>query len=112
MPVAIPALKTIQLTLTSKGVAVIAFNRPERYNALSPLAYREWLEAVRWAAACDDAKVTVITGKGKYYTSGQELIPPESPKEGETLRDVLTKRSEPTKWVPVCGLGYWAENVV
>lgn len=40
MAVAIPALKTIQLTLTPKGVAVIAFNRPERYNALSPLAYR------------------------------------------------------------------------
>ncbi|RUP47283.1 hypothetical protein BC936DRAFT_145905 [Jimgerdemannia flammicorona] len=58
---------------------------------------QEWLDAVRWAANCDDAKVTVITGKGKYYTSGQELIPPPPPKAGETMRDVLTKQCENTK---------------
>ncbi|RUS26527.1 ClpP/crotonase-like domain-containing protein [Jimgerdemannia flammicorona] len=96
MSAAIPALKTIQITL-SKGVAVISHNRPERYNTLSPLVYSEWLDAVRWAANCDEAKVTVITGKGKYYTSGQELIPPPPPKAGETMRDVLTKQCENTK---------------
>lgn len=36
----IPLLETLEITLTSIGVAELAFNRPNRYNALSPLAYR------------------------------------------------------------------------
>lgn len=95
-----PKLETIEITLFPSGVAEIAFNRPQRYNALSPQAYRvrlanilypgsrrtrtkihvslqDWLTAIQWAAKCDDAKVTVLTGRGKYYTSGQQLEMPD-----------------------------------
>ncbi|KAI8064685.1 ClpP/crotonase-like domain-containing protein [Gongronella butleri] len=68
-----PSFKTLEVTLPSPGVAVITFNRPERYNSLTPQAYLDWLNALRWAAASDDVKACVITGKGKYYTSGQDL---------------------------------------
>jgi peroxisomal 3,2-trans-enoyl-CoA isomerase len=74
----IPKLKTFEIKLHPTGVAEIIFNRPERYNALSSQVYADWLEAIKWAAHCDDAKVTVITGRGKYYSSGKELTMPES----------------------------------
>ncbi|KAG0768402.1 hypothetical protein G6F66_002356 [Rhizopus arrhizus] len=73
----IPLLETLEITLTSMGVAELAFNRPNRYNALSPLAYRDWLAAIQWAAQCDDVKVVILTGREKYYTSGQELQVPD-----------------------------------
>ena len=40
MTTTIPKLETIEITLFPSGVAEIAFNRPQRYNALSPQAYR------------------------------------------------------------------------
>lgn len=43
---------------------------------------QDWLEAIQWAAKCDDVKTTVITGRGKYYTSGQELMEPDLSPEG------------------------------
>lgn len=36
----VPLLETLQITLSRSGVAELAFSRPTRYNALSPLAYR------------------------------------------------------------------------
>ncbi|KAI8369066.1 ClpP/crotonase-like domain-containing protein [Blakeslea trispora] len=71
-----PKLETIEIVLFPDGVAEIAHNRPKRYNALSPQSYRDWLAAFRWAASCDDVKVVVLTGRGKFYTSGQELVLP------------------------------------
>lgn len=37
---AVPQLETIAITLFPSGVVELAFNRPQRYNALSPQAYR------------------------------------------------------------------------
>ncbi|KAI9270837.1 ClpP/crotonase-like domain-containing protein [Sporodiniella umbellata] len=70
----VPSLKTVAVTLFKNGVAEIAHNRPKRYNALSPQSYEDWLAAIKWAATSDSVKVVVLTGKGKYYTSGQELV--------------------------------------
>ncbi|KAH8555345.1 ClpP/crotonase-like domain-containing protein [Umbelopsis sp. PMI_123] len=89
MAVDIPKLETFEIKLHRTGVAEIIFNRPQRYNALSRLAYAEWLAAIRWAARCDEAKVTIITGNGKYYTSGQELTMPEPLPEAEESDDML-----------------------
>lgn len=77
MATSIPLLETLEITLSASGVAELAFNRPARYNALNPLAYRDWLSAIQWAARCDAVKIVVLTGRGKYYTSGQELMEPD-----------------------------------
>ncbi|KAI8877564.1 ClpP/crotonase [Backusella circina FSU 941] len=82
MATSIPLLKTLEITLSRTGVAELAFNTPARYNALSPQVYRDWLEAIQWASKCNDVKVTVITGRGKYYTSGKELMEPDLSPEG------------------------------
>ncbi|KAI9349373.1 ClpP/crotonase-like domain-containing protein [Pilaira anomala] len=82
MASSIPLLETLEITLTATGVVELAFNRPKRYNAMSALAYRDWLAAIQWAARCDAVKVVVLTGRGKYYTSGQELETPDLSPEG------------------------------
>ncbi|KAG2232023.1 hypothetical protein INT48_000578 [Thamnidium elegans] len=82
MATSIPLLETLAITLSSTGVAELAFNRPNRFNAMSALAYNDWLVAIKWAARCDAVKVTVLTGRGKYYTSGQELQAPDLSPEG------------------------------
>ncbi|KAI7892326.1 ClpP/crotonase-like domain-containing protein [Mucor mucedo] len=78
----IPLLETLEITLSATGVVELAFSRPKRYNALSALSYRDWLAAIQWAATCDAVKVVVLTGRGKYYTSGQELVAPDTSPEG------------------------------
>ena len=90
----IPNLETFAIKLHSTGVAEIIFNRPEKYNALSSQVYAEWLEAINWAAGCDDVKVTVITGRGKYYSSGKELIVPDPVSESATYEDKIAISKE------------------
>ncbi|KAI8645347.1 ClpP/crotonase-like domain-containing protein [Parasitella parasitica] len=94
MATSIPLLETLEITLSGTGVAELAFNRPNRYNALSPLAYRDWLAAIQWASICDAVKVVVLTGRGKYYTSGQELQEPDNSPEG---KEFVKKRRSVTK---------------
>ncbi|KAI7881830.1 ClpP/crotonase [Lichtheimia hyalospora FSU 10163] len=91
---AVPQLETIAITLFPSGVVELAFNRPQRYNALSPQAYRDWLSAITWAANDERVKVTILTGRGKYYTSGQELTMPDF--SDENLPAELERRQKTT----------------
>ncbi|KAI8578408.1 hypothetical protein K450DRAFT_247774 [Umbelopsis ramanniana AG] len=90
----IPDLETFAIKLHSTGVAEIIFNRPEKYNALSSQVYAEWLKAINWAARCDDVKVTVLTGRGKYYSSGKELAVPDPVSESLTYEEKLALSNE------------------
>ncbi|KAF9970665.1 Enoyl-CoA delta isomerase 2, mitochondrial [Actinomortierella ambigua] len=92
MTVQVPALDLFELTLHDNGVLVIAFNRPNRYNALNPQVYKQWGEALEWAAKEDAVKVTVMTGNGKYYSSGQELAPPEDGGDDEDAMAAMDRR--------------------
>ncbi|KAF9425030.1 Enoyl-CoA delta isomerase 2, mitochondrial [Entomortierella beljakovae] len=66
-------LDTLIIQLYDTGVAVIAFNRPKVYNALNSTSYQHLITALEWAAASDDVRVVVLTGNGKFFTSGQEI---------------------------------------
>ncbi|KAI9300749.1 ClpP/crotonase-like domain-containing protein, partial [Cunninghamella echinulata] len=58
----------------------------------------DWLAAIRWAAASDEVKVCILTGRGKYYTSGQELgLPTPEESADENFGEVLNRRVETTK---------------
>jgi 2-(1,2-epoxy-1,2-dihydrophenyl)acetyl-CoA isomerase len=76
------------------GVATIALNRPEVYNALNDGITYE-LQDVWKAVAKDDAvRVVVLTGEGKAFCSGQDLK--DSAKQGKrSFLDSLTKRYNP-----------------
>ncbi|KAG0235209.1 Enoyl-CoA delta isomerase 2, mitochondrial [Actinomortierella wolfii] len=92
MTVQIPSLDLFELTLNDNGVLVIAFNRPQRYNALNPQVYKQWGEALEWAAKEDAVKVTIMTGNGKYYSSGQELAAPQDGEDEDEDPEVAMDR--------------------
>ena len=56
-----------------EGLCVIKLNRPRKKNSFSPEMYVEVSSALSRAAADDDVSVTVITGEGDYYSSGNDL---------------------------------------
>ncbi|KAF9581303.1 Enoyl-CoA delta isomerase 2, mitochondrial [Lunasporangiospora selenospora] len=86
-------LDTFEISLLPHGVAVIAFNRPKRFNALNPQVYEQWGKALEWAAADEEVRAVVLTGKGKYFTSGQELTIPDSSEMEDGALAAFKKRS-------------------
>ena len=55
------------------GVRLIAFNRPEVRNAFDAAMYAAVTEALSGALEDDGIRAVVITGRGKAFTSGQDL---------------------------------------
>ena len=56
------------------SVGVITFNRPERRNALSQAMYGGFARALPAFAADDDVKAIVVTGAGRAFCAGADLI--------------------------------------
>ncbi|XP_004694900.2 PREDICTED: enoyl-CoA delta isomerase 2, mitochondrial isoform X1 [Condylura cristata] len=69
------------LVVTSDdGITKIVLNRPAKKNAITTKMYHEIILALQ-AASKDDSALTVLTGNGDYYCSGNDLtnftdIPP------------------------------------
>lgn len=55
------------------GVAIIAFNRPEKLNALTPDMLKSFFEHVDQAAVDPAVRVIVITGEGRGFSAGLDL---------------------------------------
>lgn len=55
------------------GVACIALNRPEVYNALNDEITFELQDALRRVAKDDSVRVVTLTGEGKAFCAGQDL---------------------------------------
>jgi 2-(1,2-epoxy-1,2-dihydrophenyl)acetyl-CoA isomerase len=56
------------------AVAVLVLNRPERLNALNVELAAALLEALRRAAADDAVRCVVLTGAGRAFCSGGDLV--------------------------------------
>lgn len=56
------------------GVARITLSRPERLNALTAAMHADLREALSRAASDDAVKVLVLTGAGRAFSSGQDLM--------------------------------------
>jgi enoyl-CoA hydratase/carnithine racemase len=63
----------IEIENPEPGVRVIAFNRPEVRNAFDTAMYLEVTEALLAADGDDSVCAVVLTGRGKGFTSGQDL---------------------------------------
>jgi peroxisomal 3,2-trans-enoyl-CoA isomerase len=66
-------LETIQISKSLPNVLFIRFNRPESYNSINHITYKELLESLKEAQHDPDIRVVVVTGKGAYYSSGHDL---------------------------------------
>ncbi|XP_066540041.1 enoyl-CoA delta isomerase 2, mitochondrial [Hoplias malabaricus] len=60
------------LVNTEDSITTIRLNRPQKKNAITVEMYNELIEALDLAGK-DDSVITVITGSGDYYCSGNDL---------------------------------------
>ncbi|XP_065150817.2 enoyl-CoA delta isomerase 2 [Paramisgurnus dabryanus] len=60
------------LVSTEDNITTIRLNRPEKKNAITVEMYNELTEALELAGK-DDSAITVMTGSGDYYCSGNDL---------------------------------------
>lgn len=56
------------------GIRTLTFNRPKRLNALNGALYAALPSALAEAADDPATKITVLTGAGDYYSSGNDLL--------------------------------------
>ena len=59
--------------IKENGVATIALNRPEIYNALNDEITFELQDALKDVTNDETTRVVVLTGEGKAFSSGQDL---------------------------------------
>lgn len=60
--------KLIHTSSLVEGVRVIAFNRPQKRNALSAELLNEFLDALSTASKDPAVKVIVLTGTGGFFS--------------------------------------------
>jgi trans-feruloyl-CoA hydratase/vanillin synthase len=67
--------ETLQTLLVSKqdGITTIAFNRPEKRNAMSPQLHREMYQLLNELRYDKETRVIVLTGTGENFCAGQDL---------------------------------------
>ncbi|MGV9867162.1 enoyl-CoA hydratase-related protein [Rhodococcus koreensis] len=67
-----PAFAEIAYSV-AEGVAVIAFNRPEKLNAVTVNMVEEALRALDLADSDDNVRAVVLTGRGRAFCAGADL---------------------------------------
>jgi len=73
-----------------EGIAKITINRPKVMNALSPAVLSEIKAALQEASKDDDVRVVVLTGAGRAYSAGADLLSLEDRKlEGGAIGPIL-----------------------
>ncbi|NP_001009275.1 enoyl-Coenzyme A delta isomerase 3 [Rattus norvegicus] len=60
------------LVTSEDGITTITFNRPSKKNAISFQMYKDIMLALK-NASTDNSVITVFTGVGDYYSSGNDL---------------------------------------
>lgn len=86
------AYETITFDATDR-IATITLNRPDSYNALTIQMYAEIRDALKKISRDPNIRVVVLTGSGKGFCSGADLLEVQSDDEtmdiGEVLRSGL-----------------------
>jgi 2-(1,2-epoxy-1,2-dihydrophenyl)acetyl-CoA isomerase len=57
-----------------EGVALVTLNRPERLNAINPGLVHELLDVVETTERDDAVKVLVLTGTGRAFSAGADVL--------------------------------------
>ncbi|KXF49991.1 enoyl-CoA hydratase [Rhodococcus sp. SC4] len=64
---------TIRTETVRQGVQLLTMDRPERRNALNPATYHALAAAIEAADSDPDVRVSVVTGAGGVFTSGNDI---------------------------------------
>src|SRR3989344_5164420 len=70
---AVSDYKAFNVELADK-VAHVVINRPEKVNAMNADFWREIIEIFRWIDDTDEVRAVVISGAGKHFSSGIDLM--------------------------------------
>ncbi|KML59150.1 p-hydroxycinnamoyl CoA hydratase/lyase [Burkholderia cepacia] len=81
--------KTVNATVQD-GIAWVAFNRPEKRNAMSPTLNKEMIDVLETIELDQEAQVLVLTGEGDAWTAGMDLK--EYFREVDSSPDVVQER--------------------
>lgn len=66
------AYETLEVQSEGEHILIVSFNRPTRKNAFSQQQYLDVVSVLNQAAQ-DSTRVVVLTGKGDFYSSGNDL---------------------------------------
>jgi enoyl-CoA hydratase len=62
---------TVDLT---DHIAHVQINRPDKINAMNAAFWTEIIEIFQWADSNDEVRVVVLSGAGKHFSSGIDLL--------------------------------------
>ncbi len=68
----IEGYQTLTVSLVDH-IATIRLNRPEKANAMNLAMWHEIRQAFKWVDATPEARVAILEGEGKFFTSGIDL---------------------------------------
>src|ERR1700730_9683792 len=90
------ALETL-LYSESEGVARIALNRPETYNALNETICLELQDVIGEIAVNPAVRAVILTGEGRAFSAGQDLrsMDSDGADPADFVKDVLRRRYAP-----------------
>ena len=82
------------LVTTEGGITTIAFNRPEKRNAMSPQLHGEMFELLTELRYDKETRVIVLTGAGENFCAGQDLkqYSLEMESQPERVRDAVREK--------------------
>jgi len=79
-----PTLKNVAISVDA-GIALVKYNRPKNANALNGGTMQDLFTAFTWALNDANVKVVVLTGEGKFFSVGMDLV--DFPANGPILSD-------------------------
>jgi 2-(1,2-epoxy-1,2-dihydrophenyl)acetyl-CoA isomerase len=97
-----------ELLLTKEaGIAILTLNRPEKLNALTKTMIEEMPSVLEQVLKDDDVKVLVITGAGRGFCTGGDVVGRMSEHLSATLAEKY-----PDRRALLQPLGYWMDFIV
>lgn len=77
------------------NIAYIQFNRPAKYNSFVREMALALQDALRKSAEDDAVRCIYITGSGKAFSAGQDLVEATDPKAGIALERIVSEHYNP-----------------
>ncbi|PVH81836.1 ClpP/crotonase [Cadophora sp. DSE1049] len=70
-----PSLQFVKLEICHQGrTALLKYNRPSSGNSLHPKLLRDAITAMQWIERQSSIRVVVVTGEGRFFCTGMELL--------------------------------------
>ncbi|KIV97764.1 hypothetical protein PV10_01472 [Exophiala mesophila] len=67
-------LKFVAVSPIQNGVFLITLNKPQTGNSMHPRLTQDLLTSLQWADQQSSIRVIVVTGAGKFFCTGMELV--------------------------------------